>query len=66
MEAVVLVVAALAYVAWVRRWPWQDCRWCKGKGRYFRQTAITRRRVGRDCTHCAGGMRRRLGAGRKR
>jgi len=63
--AVLLVFAALAYAWWVRRWPWQDCRWCGGKGRYKRQTLITRQTVYRDCTHCAGGVRRRMGAGTK-
>lgn len=64
MEVALLAVAALAYVWWVRRWPWQECRWCKGKGRYTRATLVTKRRVGRDCQHCAGGWVRR--AGKKR
>ena len=65
MEAVTLSLAALAYVWWVRRWPWQDCRWCKGKGRYTRQT-FTGRKVYRDCSHCAGGLVRRAGVKRRK
>jgi len=64
--AVLLVLAALAYVWWVRRWPWQECRWCKGKGRYKRETALTHRKVYRDCRHCAGGLVGRPGAKRRK
>ena len=66
MEVVALSVAALIYVWWVRRWPWQDCPWCKGRGRYKRETWFTRRTVYRDCSHCAGGLVRRAGVKRRK